>query len=135
VSASELSANKRLVGDFYERAINGRDASVCERLLSTGFVHNGEPRGRDGQRAVVQAFLDAFSPLRHKILIMLAEDDLVCAHQRWSGTHVGEFLGHAPTGRQVEFTSTAILRIEDNLIAEAWDEVGLAELFAQLGAG
>jgi predicted ester cyclase len=58
----------------------------------------------------------------------------VCAHQRWSGTHVGDFLGHPATGRGVTFTSTAILQIRDGLIAEAWDEIGLAELIDQLTA-
>ena len=40
----------------------------------------------------------------------------------------------AATGRQVEFTSTAILRIENDLIAAAWDEVDLLGLTAQLNA-
>lgn len=127
-----MSDNKRLVREFYERAINGRDPSACERLLSTDFVHNGERRGQNGQRLAVQGFLDAFDPLRHEILIMFGEDDLVCAHQRWSGTHAGEFLGRPGTGREVTFTSTAILRIRGGEIAEAWDQIGLAELLGQL---
>jgi len=60
--------------------------------------------------------------------------DLVAAHQRWSGTHVGEFAGIAATGRRVEFLSTAILRIADGMIAEAVDVVASGELVAQLTA-
>lgn len=56
-----MSTGKDVVREFYARAINGRDALACEELLTEDFVHNGERRGRDGQRAVVQAFLDAFS--------------------------------------------------------------------------
>lgn len=130
-----LSTNKDLVREFYARAINERDSGVCGELLSEDFVHNGEARGRDGQQAVVDAFLQAFDPLRHEVLLILAEGDLVCAHQRWTGTHVDEFLGHAATGREVMFTSTAILEIRDGLIAEAWDQIGLVELFAQLAEG
>ena len=48
-------------------------------------------------------------------------------------THDGDFLGFAPTGRRVEFTSTAVLRIAEGLIAEAWDEVDLLGLTTQLG--
>ena len=129
-----MSTGKDVVREFYARAINGRDASACEGLLTEDFVHNGERRGRDGQRAEVQAFLDAFSPLRHEILIMLAEDDLVCAHQRWTGTHVNDFAGVPATGREVTFTSTAILRIREAQIAQAWDEVDLAGLLGQLHA-
>jgi predicted ester cyclase len=129
-----LASNKQLVRDFYGEAINGRDLYACDRLLTTDFVHNGEQRGRDGQRGAVEAFLSAFSPLRHEILLMLAEDDLVCARQRWSGTHVGEFMGHAATNRRVSFSSTAILKIRGDEIAEAWDQIELAALLNELEA-
>ena len=125
---------KRLVARFYDEAINGRDASACERLLTPGFTHNGERRGRDAQVQAVQYFLDAFGELDHSIELILAEGELVAAHQRWRGTHTGEFLGVAATQRKVEFTSTAILRVEGELIAEAWDEVDLLSALQQLGA-
>jgi steroid delta-isomerase-like uncharacterized protein len=127
-------ANKELVRRFYAEAINGHDSSVCERLLSADFVHNGESRGRTGQRQAVDYFLSAFPDLDNEIELILAEDDLVAAHQRWCGTHHGEFLGVEATGRSVEFTSTAVLRIRDGLIAQAWDEIDAAGLLQQLRA-
>jgi steroid delta-isomerase-like uncharacterized protein len=131
---SDLEANKQLVRRFYAEAIDGRDLGAVERLLAEDFTHDDERRGRAGQREAVAAFLDGFSDLRNEILLILAEDDLVAAHQRWTGTHDGEFLGVAPTGRRVEFTSTAVLRIADGLIAAAWDEVDLLGLTRQLSA-
>jgi steroid delta-isomerase-like uncharacterized protein len=131
---SDLEANKDLVRRFYAEAIDGRDLDAVERLLAEDFTHDDERRGRTGQRQAVAAFLDGFSDLRNEILLILAEGDLVAAHQRWTGTHDGEFLGIAPTGRRVEFTSTAVLRIADGLIAAAWDEVDLLGLTRQLGA-
>jgi steroid delta-isomerase-like uncharacterized protein len=124
--------NKDLVRRFYREAINERDRGACERLLSADFVHNGEARGRTGQRQAVDYFLAAFSDLRNEIELILGEDDLVAAHQRWRGTHDGEFLGVEATGREVEFTSTAVLRVDDGLIAEAWDEIDAAGLLRQL---
>lgn len=128
----DAGANKELVRRFYAEAIGARDAGACERLLTEGFTHDGERRGRDGQRKAVEAFLAGFSDLRHEVLLILAEGDLVAAHQRWSGTHDGPFAGIPATGRAVTFTSTAILRIADGLIAEAWDEVDLLGLTTQL---
>jgi predicted ester cyclase len=125
-------ANKELVRRFYREAIVERDSSACERLLSADFVHNGETRGRAGQRQAVECFLAAFPDLRHEIELILAEDDLVAAHQRWRGTHRGEFLGVEVTDRSVTFTSTALLRVRDGLIAQAWDEIDTAGLLAQL---
>ena len=129
---SGLASQKDLVRRFYEEAINLRDLDAVDRLLAEGFVHNGERRGRSGQREIVAGLLDGFSDLRNEILLILAEDDLVAAHQRWTGTHDGSFLNIPATGRRVEFTSTAVLRIEGGLIAEAWDEVDLLGLTRQL---
>lgn len=124
--------NKDLVRRFYAEVINGREVDAIDRLLTEGFVHDGEARGRDGQKQAVRAFLGGFSDLRNEIELILAEGELVSAHQSWTGTHDGEFMGIAATGRKVTFTSTAILRIEDGMIAEAWDEVDVAGLMAQL---
>ena len=130
-----LEANKEAVRSFYAEAINGRDAYACERWLSKRFVHNGVKRGAEGQREVVAHFLAAFDPLRHEILLLLAEDELVAAHQRWSGRHVGEFLGCAASGREVSFTSTAVLRLAGGEIVQAWDEMDSGAIVAQLSAG
>jgi predicted ester cyclase len=127
-----LDANKELVRRFYREAINERDSGVCERLLTDDFVHNGESRGRRGQRQAVDYFLQAFPDLQNEIELIVAEGDLVAAHQRWRGTHEGEFLGALSTGRRVEFTSTAVLRIREGQIAQAWDELDVAGLLTQL---
>jgi steroid delta-isomerase-like uncharacterized protein len=127
-----VDANKELVRRFYREAIVERDSSACERLLTVDFVHNGEPRGRAGQRQEVDYFLDAFPDLQHEIELIFGEDELVAAHQRWRGSHGGEFLGVPASGQAVEFTSTAILRVRDGLIAEAWDELDSGAILAQL---
>jgi predicted ester cyclase len=36
------------------------------------------------------------------------------------GTHTGEFLGVAATGRQVEFTSLVFNRVEHGVVVENW---------------
>jgi predicted ester cyclase len=126
--------NKEAVRSFYAEAINGRDTYACERWLSKRFVHNGVKRGREGQRDVVAYFLAAFDPLQHEILLLLAEGDLVAAHQRWSGRQVGEFLGCPASGRQITFTSTAILRVAGGEISEAWDEMDSGAIRAKLTA-
>lgn len=131
---TDLAANKDLVRRFYAEAINDRDLDAVDRLLAVDFTHDGEVRGRSGQRAAVEVFLGAFGDLRNEILLLLAEGDLVAAHQCWTGTHTGPFAGVEATGRTVTFTSTAVLRVADGFIAEAWDQVDVAGLMAQLSA-
>jgi predicted ester cyclase len=128
----ETEENKDLVRRFYQEAIRERDAGACERLLSVDFIHNGEARGRVGQRQAVEYFLAAFPDLGHRIEQILAEGELVAAHQRWVGTHEGEFLGVGGTGRRVEFTSTAVLRVRDGLIVQAWDEMDSGGILKRL---
>ena len=126
--------NVELVEKFYEEAINQKDGTACERLLTDDFVHNSEFKGRAGQQEAVDAFLTGFPDLEVKVLMTVAEDDKVATHQKWKGTHEGEFIGIPATGKKVEFTSTAILIVHQGMIAQAWDEVDLFGLSAQLNA-
>ena len=134
VPAVSIDDNKAVVAAFYAEAINGRDLGAVDRYLTEDFTHNGEQRGRAGQRDAVQMFLDGFSDLHNEIEFMLGEGDLVAAHQTWTGTHDGEFLGNAPSGNAVEFTSTAVLRFSGDQIAEAWDEADILAVLQQVGA-
>jgi predicted ester cyclase len=129
---STTAENVALVRKFYEEAINQKDPAACERLLTDDFVHNNTFRGCAGQQEAVNDFTTAFPDLKNEILMTVAEDDKVAAHQKWAGTHEGEFLGIAPTSRKVTFTSTAILLIHQGLIAQAWDEVDLLGIQTQL---
>jgi steroid delta-isomerase-like uncharacterized protein len=129
---ASAEANKELVRRFYREVINEQKVDAIDELLSEGFVHNGEERGREGQKPAVRMFLDAFPDLQNEIELILAEDDLVAAHQRWTGTHKGEFLGVGATGKRVSFESTAVLRIAAGQIAQAWDIVDIAGLMSEL---
>ncbi|GHE13202.1 ester cyclase [Streptomyces alanosinicus] len=66
---------------------------------------------------------------------VLAQGERACARWRWDATHKGDFLGIAPTGRQVAMTGTTMFRFgADGKIAEIWwhdDRLGLMQ---QLGA-
>ncbi|MFF4549043.1 ester cyclase [Streptomyces sp. NPDC001435] len=66
---------------------------------------------------------------------VLAQGDRACARWTWNATHKGDFLGIAPTGRQVAMTGMTLFRFGDNgKIAETWwqhDQLGLMQ---QLGA-
>lgn len=129
-----IDANKDVVRRFYAEVINGRDVDAIDHLLTEDFTHDGEARGRDGQKDAVRVFLGGFSDLYDEILVMVGEGDLVAAHQVWTGTHDGPFAGVPATGRSVRFTSTAVLEIRDGQIASAIDVVDVAGLMGQLTA-
>jgi predicted ester cyclase len=57
----------------------------------------------------------------------------VTTRKTFRGTHRGEFLGIAPTGRSVSFDVIDVVRIADGRIAEHWNVVDLMGLLQQIG--
>ncbi len=53
---------------------------------------------------------------------------------RARGTHEGEFMGVAPTGKRVEFQGIATVRIREGKIAENRGMPDMLGLLQQLGA-
>ena len=50
------------------------------------------------------------------------------------GTHQGEFLGIAPTGKEVTVSLPDMVRIENGKFVEQWGGPDLFDLIRQLGA-
>ena len=48
-------------------------------------------------------------------------------YKTYYGTHRGEFLGVAPTGREIQFETVDVMRVRNGKIAEHW---GVANLFS-----
>jgi steroid delta-isomerase-like uncharacterized protein len=90
--------------------------------------------GLDAVRRECRMWRDAFD-FSFVLEDLIAQEDRVCARWTWDATHKGEFLGIAPTGRQVTMTGMTLFRFgTDAKIAETWwqhDQLGLLQ---QLGA-
>ncbi len=65
-------------------------------------------------------------------VIQIAEGDFVADHFVGYGTHLGEFMGIAPTGEQVTFEGVLMDRVVDGKIVESWAGVDADELMVQL---
>jgi predicted ester cyclase len=83
---------------------------LIDELFSPDFLDrdpNDTSQGRhdpDGVKPVVEAFRNAFPDPEGTLEDQTAEDDKVVNRYTWRGTHQGEFLGVAPTGRRVELS-------------------------------
>ena len=51
---------------------------------------------------------------------IVAEDDKVAGRFKCPGTHRGEFLGVAPTGKRVEVAKVFCMRVEDGKLMALW---------------
>lgn len=92
-----------------------------------------ELRGADGIKRAVAAFRTAFPDLTYMVEDEIAEGDLVMARFSARGTHLGPFLGLAPTGRVVTYAGIDVNRIRDGRIVESWVQYDALGLLQQLG--
>jgi predicted ester cyclase len=124
-SAADLDANKRLVRDYIETAIDKRQPEAVETYLATSFVeHNPRlPPGLAGKKQFIASLLAGFSDYRAEIQEIMAEGDKVVTRTRWTGTQDGPFLGRAATGNKLDFTTADFYRIDNGRIVEHWDVV------------
>lgn len=130
-----MPANSNIVKNFYDIVINQKNLDAIGDFLTDDFIHNGESRGLEGQKQIIQQnFFDAFPDIKVNCEFFVCENDLVTVHNIWSGTHKGNFLGVPATGKHVEWRANAILQIKDGKIIKAWDENDFLTLFMQLGA-
>jgi steroid delta-isomerase-like uncharacterized protein len=79
------------------------------------------------------AMADAFPDLRTAEADSVKEGDKVAFRWLLSGTHEGEFMGVAATGRRVEVMGMDIVRVADGEIVEHWGEFDAVGLLRQIG--
>ena len=65
---------------------------------------------------------------------LIAEGDKVVGLVTARGTHQGEFMGIAPTGKPVSFNAIDVVRIAGGKIVERWSQADNLALLQQLGA-
>jgi steroid delta-isomerase-like uncharacterized protein len=99
--------------------------------------HRGPPahdiHGIDGEKRFIVRVRAAFPDLQVEIEDLVTEGDRVAARVMHRGTHRGDFLGIAPTGRSVTYEGTVIFRIAEGKIRERWGTVDLFALLWHLG--
>jgi predicted ester cyclase len=77
----------------------------------------------------------ALDDYRCEILDLVADDLRAFARMRFSGVHVGEFLGYPPSGKRVEWAGAALFTAaRDGRIADVWVLGDIQALTSQLQA-
>jgi steroid delta-isomerase-like uncharacterized protein len=92
-----------------------------------------EATGADALKEVYARLHRAFPDLRVTVEDLIAEGDKVVARNSVTGTHRGEYMGVAPTGKPVAYDEIFIVRFRDGRIAETWGVVDVASQMRQLG--
>ncbi len=132
-----LDENKALVRRYIEEVYNKGNVAAIDELLAHDFVHHFLPPGMGTDRESYKQFAAmhhaAFPDFHITVEDMVAEGDKVVC--RWSGrgTHKGEFMRIAPTGKQVTERAMCLHRVEGGKVAESWVELDQLGMMQQLG--
>lgn len=124
-----------VVRRLYEEVFNQKNLDMLDEIDATDFVDHspGAPQGRTGAKQTIGGLLAAFPDLQVTVEQWIVDGDMVATFVTFRGTHQGELLGVAPTGKPVEWSHIDIHRVEGGQIAELW-HTGVFELIQlQLG--
>jgi steroid delta-isomerase-like uncharacterized protein len=125
-----------LVRRLHAALLDSRDPDVVDSFFAADFVsHNnppGFPPGVEGVKRFFSMFRDAFPDVTVEIDEIVAEGDRVAVATTFSGTHHGELMGMAPTGRRVAVTGIDIVRVADGKIVEHRGLTDIVGLMRQL---
>jgi steroid delta-isomerase-like uncharacterized protein len=108
---------------------------ICTEDVVFGATLIPETRGCEGIRKAVTATRAGFPDVRYSLL-----GEPVVHGDRWScrwtmsGTHKGDFMGVAPTGKYVTYVGMTTYRVRGGKIAEYWSDWDALSLMQQLGA-
>ncbi|HEX8647275.1 MAG TPA: ester cyclase [Thermoleophilaceae bacterium] len=130
---ANVKAQENLVENINEGDVDAAVETFAEDAVDHDPAPDQAP-GREGFRVfwttLTTAFPDAHLEGRHEVVT----DDHIVAAYMLTGTHEGEFLGIAPTGKRIEINGVQVGRFEDGKLVERWgssDELGIMR---QIGA-
>jgi predicted ester cyclase len=127
--------NKTLVLQFY-KAFDDRNIDQALALLAPNFIAHmaGMPTlDGDGFKQFGMSFYLAFSQGQHIFDQVVVADDKVVTCGKFTATHLGEFQGLPPTGKQISLSIMHIDRVANGKIVEHWGQGDALGLMQQMG--
>ena len=135
-----MATNAEIVHRWFEEVWNKRDLTVVDDLMSENCrshglmdVNGNVRRGPAGFYMLFDAFTHAYPDVHVTIEKTVSENDFVVVHVVVEGTHTGEGIGVAPSGRPVKFAGFCWIRVQDGKIVEAWNQYDFMTMYQQLG--
>ena len=134
--------NKAIIRQVYTELLTQGKLSLAEELFAADFIDHEAPpgqsnRGPEAIRQLVTMFHTAFPDVSFHVEEVIAEGETVAARVFWTGTHRGNFLGIAPTGRTVRQKQMHFMRLRDGQLVEhlaVRDDLGLRQQLGVLAA-
>ncbi len=124
--ASMLERNKAVVRRLVDEVMNTGRLDLIAELFSPNLAPEAE--------RWIAPFRSSFPDMRMDIVDLIAEGDKVVGRFMCSGTHLGEWRGHAPTGRRFEAVDEVyFFKLSEGRIVDAWGMEDTLGRMEQLG--
>ena len=128
--------NKAQVRRLIDELWNHGRLAVADEIFALGFTNLNpgpdEEPGTEGLKGHVRLDRAAFADYRMEIEEIVADGDLVVVRLAWSGKHVGERRGFAPTGKVIRGSAVNFFRFDQGRIVERWGLVDALGVMRQL---
>lgn len=111
------------------RMVEGINSGDIEPTVEELFA----PRAARRVKRLFTEFYTASPDWREEIVELVAEGNTVAGRFRCSGTHLGEFLGEAPTGKRMGVEEVFFLRVEEGKFVDFWGLEDSLNRMRQLG--
>jgi steroid delta-isomerase-like uncharacterized protein len=128
-------------GSFLQRlvdAYNQRKLDEFDELLADDVVlvrDEEKARGREEFKAVLARLQRAFPDIQYRIDDAIVAGDKIVLRWEARGTHRGEYLGVAATGRPASYTGITMYELSGGRIARVWVAADLFSLLRRLREG
>jgi len=124
--------NKAIVRRFIE-AYNKRNLDVFDDLLAPDYFDHTSQVGPEGLKQLMNMAFKAFPDFHETIEDIIAEGDKVWVRITFTGTHSGEWMGIAPTGKKITTEMVDIFRIVNGKLVEYRDVNNNLDFLKKLG--
>lgn len=130
--------NKNLIRNYINTVINTGNVESIEQYIHEDYteIHEGKPYQMGIQGAVehIQGVYATYPDLYLRVDHQIAEADWVATSYTMRGTHTGEWMNIAPTGKKITVTGVNLDRIQNGKIIEHGGAANLLLTFLKIGA-
>lgn len=133
-----VSENEELLRNYIHDVWERQNPAAVTEYLASDYRRHTSPLNPplDGEKQLqrLRAFRIAFPDVAIAVVDVIPGLDRVAFRSIMTGTHEGEWMGIAPSGRSITVELIDVIRIEKGKFVEQWGGPDMNDLLRQLGA-
>lgn len=114
--------NKDIVKGFFIEAYEGKNYDYVMQYFAKDYYDHSPANARSNVDAVgiIKIVHTMFKDMKLTILDLFEEDGLVATRIQFEGTHIGDCVGVAATGKRISWEALENFKVVDGKVVESW---------------